>query len=655
MRTAGLLIGILLWEIGVYAQGCFPVFCENGRICLEIEKGLLGKELMLTAQINRGFGLRNRFLETAAVFSLKAGSRNNLELYWSRWSERITDTSFLKQGLLESSGLRLPDQIWPVVCLLPQGRGFVVDITDGLLRGEEWYVCKNDKLRGEKADCAELLSYRQFEGGVCFTVKRFYEVMPQYNVSEMVQGTGFLPVEISLALTVLPEERSVSVPACPGVPFRTKRYVDYGKNPFGILRDSLLVRWNTTCGNPLRICADREVPELYARLLEEEIETLNALLAEKGEGALLKFRKMADTADVLVPCLFSFDAGKNGIEACCLEHPVDGRILFARLNAGGCIDPALLLRYRLANAVAPARENGRMLMTQQEAEKAYIRELLAGGLRMMLGLDIGKCRKGRIGKADAEMVSVVYASQHSSVRQVVIKPDSLESIFGDVQRRAELYRDLAKVLERELYTGNVDDGGKQLLDAYRQLLLLAEENNLALIGGLEKSRNSELQQKALRWLYRELLAETEGKLASSFMKQNLLLLRKKEMTGRCRKIWQELFKTELWLEFYTGQTDNSAPAVMMQEIFSWYEKKQRTLPDWAEMTVQTCCIKEWAASFKVLKDECTVTEGIAGYLLLKEWNAFQSRLVALFGKQQRKTGREKLVFYYYDILSEQLD
>ena len=72
---------------------------QDGKIILNIPESAIGKELLITAQANEGFGLRNRPLSSIGVVRLqKSADGNKIFFNKERFEERIKTGNRRRKG-----------------------------------------------------------------------------------------------------------------------------------------------------------------------------------------------------------------------------------------------------------------------------------------------------------------------------------------------------------------------------------------------------------------------------------------------------------------------------------------------------------------------------------------------------------------------------
>ena len=222
-----------------------PVYERNGRMYVEIEQTYLGREWMVLAQIDRGLGIRGKLLESKGIFRLEQGRDSmTLDVFAVFCPERVSDTTWMSNGLLKMSGLQTPVETWPVA--EKKETGYLIDVTDGIK--EKWYV-GDGKWGRIQYGRSEIITVDTCRNGACFTIRHYLECSPEQQVVEMLPESGSVPVEVSVALCLLPDRGLRNRGEDPDGLFRTQVYVDYGVNPFRCVECIPLCVLGYICGN----------------------------------------------------------------------------------------------------------------------------------------------------------------------------------------------------------------------------------------------------------------------------------------------------------------------------------------------------------------------------------------------------------------------
>lgn len=294
--------------------GRLPLHTSGGRLWLEVPHG----EIRITAQIDRGAGLRGSPLRCVPPFRM-AAKDTLLQLVFA-------DTAAVRQfGATELATARIAGT-----------ERRVADITAYVLEAGRWYDSPERTLRGQCPGHERLTGAEATPRGTLLHLRSYYYVeLPDRGV-EIQIPTGALPLDISLLLS-LPEE----MPA-----------------------------------PPREVVVGSSVPEEYAEPLAAAVAEYNRrhrknpLRLVPDNGAL-----HADT-----PFAVSFDATERRIEIFA-ERDMQGKSpVFARIRLGTDDWSQEALRHSLHPEVSPARMR-RLLRDEDLRRKLCLRSAFGEALQ----------------------------------------------------------------------------------------------------------------------------------------------------------------------------------------------------------------------------------------------------------------------------------
>ena len=171
------------------------------------------------------------------------------------------------------------------------------------------------------------------EDGLCFTIRREYGTESRLNSGS--------PLEISCVIRLLPNDPLAIRYADPAYPYTSLAFTDYGKMPYGAVRDSLICRWRLT--EPLVCYIDPLCPPGLIAYIRKGVMAWEKAFERAGFHRALQV-KLADQSTPLADksWVISYDLGRTGPERSWIIHPETGEIVYARLNFGhGVLLPAL--------------------------------------------------------------------------------------------------------------------------------------------------------------------------------------------------------------------------------------------------------------------------------------------------------------------------
>lgn len=346
-------------------DGVLPVYREKSKIYLEVPAALLGREVEIAAQVNGGFDWIARPIKGMGVVRLEKGTDHTLCFRQDLYAERLLDEKSEFFKAFRASNKQPVEVQYPVVAYAKDGKGCIIEITDILENGDEWFEADFAKMRGLISGRSRVQGVHAFDAGVSFTVHRRYGCMLD---QEMVAGTsvvlpmGSMPLEIGCVIRLLPEEgmriRLASAKVgCYAVSFR-----DYTQNPYSVERDSLILRWNLGVAEkdavayrkgklveplrPITFYVDSCCPPAYLAPIREGVLAWNRAFERAGFKHVLRVVR-ADRKIRLEEqrAVIAYDLGEAGVTGSYTAHPRTGEILSCRINIGHGFLPSELSTY----------------------------------------------------------------------------------------------------------------------------------------------------------------------------------------------------------------------------------------------------------------------------------------------------------------------
>ena len=322
------------------AEGSLSVFEKDGGIYLAIPENILEREVEIRGQINRGFDMVARPTESLGVVRLVKKDDTTIGLHQEIYSERLLKKDDAKMAeAFRLSNIQTPDKCYRIEAYDPK-YGYLIEVTDNILRGDDWFSYKYDNIRQMDSGASKLIGVTPFSDGVSFKVRRMhgYAIDKDKQISYvMVLPQGTMPLEVECVLRLLPERdmpiRLATYRRAPQV----VKFRDYGQDSYTAVTDSLLVRWDLSSPTQKNIVfyVDASFPEYYIPAVQKSIEYWNNAFRKAGLSAPLSLRK-ADENTLLAPqrAVIAYDLIRPGIEEKITWHPRTGEILSCRINVG---------------------------------------------------------------------------------------------------------------------------------------------------------------------------------------------------------------------------------------------------------------------------------------------------------------------------------
>ena len=365
MKRYLISIVLLVLSVGVFAQGkepmvfsafnkaevektdgILPVYRMGDKCYLEIPVKMLGREMFLSGCVVRGTGLSYTLTEGLGVVVFKMEPGHRVSLSKGILGERVSDTTSGMYKLMSERVLEPVDFLYNVVAYGADGKSPIVDITALVKSSPEWFGSAE---RGAiDASKCEVTGVERLEDGVKFSVVRVHSFAKQ-GFMGIPGKEGITPIEMACIIRVLPEKSMVVRYADPRVGYRTLSYLDYGRNPQGVEKMSLIYKWNLSIApedqalvernqvvapeKPIVFYISQEVPERFRPAIREGILAWQVAFEQAGFKGALQVKDADQTVDLaLADAVVTCSPTSGGISSSILAHPRTGEILKCRLN-----------------------------------------------------------------------------------------------------------------------------------------------------------------------------------------------------------------------------------------------------------------------------------------------------------------------------------
>ena len=345
-------------------SGIFPVYRDSAKVYMEIPEHLLGRELEIRAQVNKGFDMVARPLESMGVVYLQKVDGHSIYVQRRLFSERVANKNNELYEALCKSNKQPVDIVYPVVAYSAGGKGYIIDVTEMLKTGDDWFKVAAPQVRDQDVSRARITGVHEFPDGVSFTIHRMYGFSPERLLDNVIPPRGFLPLEIGCVVTLLPEREMRERFVDRRFGYHVISFLDYSQNPYRAEKDSIIRKWNlgitegsrgeyrkgklVNPSHPLVFYIDTCCPSEFVPYIKEGVLAWNAAFEKAGFKNALRV-KMADSETVLEEqrAVIAYDLSEAGIRTGYTFHPKTGEILSCRVNIGHCFLPNELCRYLL--------------------------------------------------------------------------------------------------------------------------------------------------------------------------------------------------------------------------------------------------------------------------------------------------------------------
>lgn len=326
-------------------DGAFPVYQEGNRVYMEFPRKWNGREIEVSGQIDRGFGMINRSVKSLGVVRLAIPDSMSVEFLQPFYAERIMDRKSTYWDAFRASNVPVAGVEYPAVAISKVGNP-IIDITDVVKGEKEWVsYSQYSEVRSLDPDMSRLNSVQTFlpvkgnvpdREGVELKLVRYHEAESEqyaYNSMAIILPNGSKPLYLSICIRLLPEEDMPIRLAAEGLDIQTIHFKDYSQNPYTVVDDSLVMRLHPN--NACTVYIDSLVPNSYKAALQKGILSWNESLAKAKVKLRIHLNSIKPGIDAAsVPFLVSYDMGKVGVSSQKTVHPRTGEILSFRMNIG---------------------------------------------------------------------------------------------------------------------------------------------------------------------------------------------------------------------------------------------------------------------------------------------------------------------------------
>lgn len=595
-------------------EGILPVYLDKEGIYLEIGEGLLGREFLVTGRIDEGFGLIGRSLKGPDVFRIDLGTEHSL------WLRKVALTGMnlsFPTGVPETY-LQPIEEIWPVVAYAADGKGYIVDITDYIKGSQDWFSCEEEGVRGVDPGKSVLQKVVAFEEGVALSVRRMYGYIPSGQPGgKMTLEEGYLPMDVCVVIRILPRDEMRIRYATEKSGLRTLAFEDYGRDPYGVVRDSMIVRWNLK--EPLVFYVDSRCPEIWERYIREGILEWNKVFKQMGLPAILQVRK-ADVKEIPVDrkLVVTYDLGKPEVKAESKINPRTGEILTGSISIGHGFADRALLRYLLQwGAIdkrirqCPRNEQvmGELLKTAVQQKVGYLLGLkddildyhtyafpqfvIEGKHKAALAWGYTEFPANETAGQDRRSLEKKRV-QWKEIESPKEKRDPLKELESAIHHLKVIYPFLEQIYDPK----ERDDYGQKLREADQEGRKLYEEYLSEAVSLLGKQKGEQktaiCPQQLLAFLDRYLFREEPVWLSTPFLEQNPVRNRV-TFSKMVRKLFEKLLSPEMMecIQENEGQEGVYTESLLPGDLKQWLFRDAGEARVWIswQMELETCYLQ----------------------------------------------------------------
>lgn len=327
-----LLILSLLFSSAVFGQHLSIHETQNGALIMEIDSSLMGRDILMTSQIDRGAGIIGRAIPGRGI--IRMVNRGSEEIVFEQriYSERCSD-QHTTYSTFQQSNYPINERIAGKIEKAVSGGSYRWDITDLIYKKRHFSEHGFNQLKYQSTQKPIIDSIYYKENSLIITFTAYYLKVREEFVNT-ANLTGTIPIRFSCAFTVLSENRMKPLTQSVDLAYyRTIAYTDFGISTHGTVPQWIVERWD-----PLRlpkIEIEYHCPALYVEAITEEIEYYNEALKQTGCPTKFVIRRLEkDEQSASNRFLITYDYGSNNISSYHVTDSLNGEILYGRLNIG---------------------------------------------------------------------------------------------------------------------------------------------------------------------------------------------------------------------------------------------------------------------------------------------------------------------------------
>ena len=527
--------------------GDLPVHVDSGRIYMEIPTACIGRDVLISAQVNRGFDLNAHPIKSLGVVQIVAPNDESI---------------FLKplKNVAEGEMIAIKDEAdrgitYPVLGRTKAGAA-IIDITNELLTGKQWFSYQElYTIRDMVPDLSSLLDVKANNGITQFRIRRYHGQQAEegnFSSSMIVLPEASVPLELSCCVQLLPQTYAPIRLATKGVEnltVPTESTSPTAKNNMPIQRWAL--------NRPLTFYIDSLFPPQYVGAVKAGVAVWNKALADTGIPNALQVEQVTPQTDITQPRMYvSFELGRQETTSEMLCHPLSGELLRGWINVGKAVLEGRKLDYFL---YLPHFD---MRFWDENSTDAIVQETIQGRVMAQVAQVLGISTETDYGPSalqltDADRRAVAYAyaaaqgntpyEQRSDLqKRLSIMPQAAANNAERFDERVQVMDNVLQLVPSIDQKANMakykDEQGFALWHLYRDAVGTYGNQLVALSEIFDRVKQTPLQRTAMRLLSKYLMLADSG-LVSKRITENQLTSKGEELSMSLDGVFSNLFST----------------------------------------------------------------------------------------------------------------
>ena len=318
--------------------GHLPVHVDSGRIYMEIPTACIGRDVLICAQVNRGFDFNAHPIKSLGVVKIVAPNDESILL---KPLKNVAEGEIMAVKDEADRGIT-----YPVLGRTKAGAA-IIDITNELLTGKQWFSYQElYTIREMVPDLSSLLDVKANNGITQFRIRRYHGQQAEegnFSSSMIVLPEGSVPLELSCRVQLLPQTYAPIRLATKGVKNLT---VPTESTSPTAENNMPIQRW--VLNRPLTFYIDSLFPPQYISAVKAGVAAWDKALADAGIPNALQVEQVTPQTDVTQPRMYvSFELGQQETTSEMLCHPLSGELLRGWINVGKAVLEGRKLDYFL--------------------------------------------------------------------------------------------------------------------------------------------------------------------------------------------------------------------------------------------------------------------------------------------------------------------
>ncbi len=515
---------------------------------MEIPTAYIGREMLISAQVNCGFDFNAHPIKSLGVVQIIAP---NTETILLKPLKNVAEGEIMAVKNEADRGI-----VYPVLERTKTGAA-IIDITNELLTGKQWFSYQElYTIREMVPDLSSLLGVKANNGITQFRIRRYHGQQAEegnFSSSMIVLPEGSVPLELSCCVQLLPQTYAPIRLATKGVKNLT---VPTESTSPTAENNMPIQRW--VLNRPLTFYIDSLFPPQYIEAVKAGVAAWNQALADAGIPNALQVEQVTPQTDVTKPRMYvSFELGRQETTSEMLCHPLSGELLRGWINVGKAVLEGRKLDYFL---YLPHFD---MRFWDENSTDAIVQETIQGRVMAQVAQVLGIFTETDYGPsalqltdADRRAVAYAYATAQGNTpyeqradlqKRLSIMPQAAANNAERFDERVQVMDNVLQLVPSIDQKANMaeykDEQGFALWHLYRDAVGTYGDQLVALSEIFDRVKQTPLQRTAMRLLSKYLMLADSG-LVSKRITENQLTSKGEELSMSLDGVFSNLFSTD---------------------------------------------------------------------------------------------------------------